>query len=103
MSSRRYKCEISPLSSSSSLDVVTSLQGVTYRFLSESSPSSRHVGFIAEEVDLIVPNLVHKDSEGRPDSISYTEVIPYLVESIKALHGEIRALQKIVYDLHSSH
>lgn len=55
--------------------------------------SESRVGFIAQEVSEIFPNLVVQDENGIL-AVSYQELIPYLVESIKELKEEIRLLQE---------
>lgn len=49
-------------------------------------------GFIAQELKSIFPELVVEDEKGTL-AISYMELIPHLVESIKELHKEIEELK----------
>jgi hypothetical protein len=49
---------------------------------------------IAEEVEQVLPNIIQKDKEGNPSGIQYTNLIAYLVESIKELKTEIDSLKK---------
>ena len=48
---------------------------------------------IAEEVNEVLPNLVQKDADGNAYGIHYTNLIAYLVESIKELKQEIDTLK----------
>ena len=52
-------------------------------------------GLIAEDVDKILPNLVTKDQDGRPDAIHYTKLTAYLIEAVKSLKAEINSLKGI--------
>lgn len=55
--------------------------------------STKEAGFIAEEVNEILPNLVKKDENGNPQSIYYTKFSAYLLEAIKTLKEEIEILK----------
>ena len=43
------------------------------------------VGFIAEELDPIIPELVVKNKNGQPDAVSYDRMVSVLVKSIQEL------------------
>ena len=49
------------------------------------------VGLIAEEVDEIIPELVPKDLNGRPDAVSYDRMVSVLVKAIQELKAEFDA------------
>jgi len=49
------------------------------------------VGLIAEEVDLIIPELVGKNTENQPDSVSYDRMVSVLVKAIQELKSEFDA------------
>lgn len=69
------------------LDRVLSLRGVTFEWntAEDSVMAGIHSGFIAQEVDSFIPEVVLTDANGIM-SIAYTELIPYLVEALKAEH-----------------
>ena len=50
------------------------------------------VGLIAEELDLIIPELVRKDAENRPDGVSYDRMVSVLVKAIQEQQETITAL-----------
>lgn len=81
----RLKQNISDLPSA--LDVVKNLRGVAFEYSEESNMGSGiRFGFIAQEVQKIVPELVRvrAKSDGMLN-LNYTEIIPWVVEAIKEL------------------
>ena len=73
------------------IDTILKLVGVTYD--RKDGSAKQRPGLIAEEVDKILPNIVVKDENGAPSSIAYTNLIAYLIESIKELKAEIDVLK----------
>jgi uncharacterized small protein (DUF1192 family) len=98
-SSRRWKDNIQPMQDA--LATVRRLQGVTYRWKHDTNPEAPDdVGFIAEEVDLVVPQVVGRDAEGLPDSVDYGRLTALLVEAVKetdqrqaAMSSELESLR----------
>lgn len=80
------KKNIKPLENS--LDKVKSLNGVSFDWVKDDSSS---IGFIAQEVENIFPNLV-EDVEGTK-TVKYIPLIAVLVESIKELSKEVEILK----------
>lgn len=81
-SDRRLKDNIKPLLSP--LEVVLKLNGVSFDWKANGKKST---GFIAQDIEKIIPTAVDKvkNREGvNMLSIKYYEIIPYLVEAIKA-------------------
>lgn len=81
----RLKQNISDLPSA--LDVIKNLRGVAFEYTEESNMGSGiRFGFIAQEVQKIVPELVRvrAKSDGMLN-LNYTEIIPWVVEAIKEL------------------
>ena len=86
-SDERLKRNINSLSASSSVEIISRLQGlrpVTYNWNTESSTSSPHAGFIAQEVRPLFPDLVGEDQSGLL-SVSYSGFVPYIVEGMKGM------------------
>ena len=50
----------------------------------------------AEELNEIVPELVNKNEEGLPDSVSYGRVVSYLIEAIKEQQKQIEELKALI-------
>jgi len=83
---------------SRALAQVTQLRGVIYEKHEQgthhdSRDAGNHIGFIAQEVNAILPEVVFQDSKGMY-GISYTSVVPLLVEAIKEQQQTILCLQK---------
>jgi hypothetical protein len=83
-SSARYKQDIRPLDSTA--DKLAQLRPVSYRYKAE--PEATHYGLIAEEVDQVMPELVVRDQQERPESVQYLELIPLLLQQWKAQQAE---------------
>jgi hypothetical protein len=93
-SSIRYKHDVCKISNA--LEIVDKLHGRTYK---SNDTNKLNSGFIAEEVNQILPHLVGKDKNMKPDNIEYNSLIPYLVESIKELKNQNLQLLKEIYQL----
>jgi hypothetical protein len=81
----RYKRNIEPLRSS--LESVKNLKGVSYEWRSDEYPDigfgrGRDLGLIAQDVERVLPEIVHTDSRGYK-ALSYDKLAPVLVEAIK--------------------
>ncbi|MGC2063839.1 MAG: tail fiber domain-containing protein [Thermodesulfovibrionales bacterium] len=81
----RYKKDIHPLESS--LDKVLLLQGVAYEWdkgkvSGAGYKSGNQIGLIAQEVEKVLPELVHTDGKGYK-TLSYDKLVPVLVEAVK--------------------
>ena len=90
-SDARLKKDIAPILNG--LEKVCALQGVEFRFLNDER---KQIGFIAQDVESVVPELVfenHKD-ENHYKSVTYGNITALLVESIKELKTEISELKK---------
>jgi len=84
-SDRRLKKNISSISDS--LSKILSLSGVSFEYTEESNMGGGiRFGFIAQDVQNTIPELVRERAKGGGMlSLSYTEIIPWIVESIKEL------------------
>lgn len=58
----------------------------------EKADSKKHFGFIAQEIEEIIPEVVSEDEFGNK-FVNYDGVIPFLVEAIKEQQKEIAELQ----------
>ncbi len=72
------------------LDDILKLRGVNFNWLKESGPAS-HIGFIAQEIEQVFPELVSMDYRGYK-SVSYASFSPLLVEAIKEQQKQIQQL-----------
>jgi len=96
-SDRRIKDDIRPIEDS--LSKVSKLQGVSYLLKTEISEEkvsiTRKIGFIAQEVEPILPELVSTDEKGFK-GVAYDKMTAVLVEAVKELKGQNEALKAIV-------
>ena len=67
---------------------VMQMRGVTFTWKSNDTDS---MGLIAQEVEQVIPQVVHTDSEGKK-SVSYDNIIGLLVEAIKHQQKQINYL-----------
>eukprot|EP00935_MAST-01C_sp_MAST-1C-sp1_P002510 g2510.t1 len=96
-SDRRLKRDIARIESSAALDTIKSLTGVSFRFRTEEFPEKgldpkEQVGFIAQEVEEILPQVVNTFDDGFK-GIEYGKVTAVLVEAVKQQAGEIVELR----------
>ena len=66
----------------SALDVVKQLSGKVYRLNNDNKDS---YGLVAQDVLPVLPNIVYTEKDTGIMNISYLELIPVLIEAIKAL------------------
>jgi sugar lactone lactonase YvrE len=95
-SDARCKRDIVPLSNS--LSAVMGLNPVSYTMV--TGAPKRHIGFIAQEMETVLPELVHTDSTAeQKKSIEYANLTAVLVDSVKELNAQVVALQSTVQSL----
>jgi hypothetical protein len=88
-SSARYKTDIRDLGDAS--DKLSQLRPVSYQYKTE--PGVTHFGLIAEEVDRVMPELVVRDAQNRPETVQYHEIIPLLLQQVKAQREVIERME----------
>jgi hypothetical protein len=72
------------------LAIIDQLHGVRFRYKSDNRPS---IGFIAQELQSVLPELVHKNEAEGHLAVAYSQITAVLVEGIKALRQEIADLR----------
>lgn len=94
-SDRRYKQNIADLPHP--LEMLLGLRGVSYEWrqdiLDTKFAAGKQLGFIAQEVEKIFPELVGADSKGYK-SVNYIGIIPVVVEAVKAQNQRMETLSK---------
>jgi hypothetical protein len=91
-SSIRYKKDI--VNYDKGLDIVNQLRPVYYKGISEVDGDKQFAGFIAEEIhDLGLTEFVNYLDDGRPNSLSYPNMITLLTKAIQELKAEIDKLK----------
>lgn len=100
-SDKRFKLNITTINSNSALNLVKSMQAVSYyfdqeRFPNKNFPTSKQIGWIADDIELIVPEIVDKDNLGYR-SIAYSHANVLIAEAVKELvikyDEEVRVLK----------
>lgn len=89
-SDERLKTDIETISDP--LALLGQLRGVHYKWKADEKPA---YGFIAQEVERIIPDAVGTDDKGMK-AVEYDQIIAPLVEAVKAQQQQIEALQKDV-------
>ena len=100
-SDSRYKTNIAPINNA--LEDVLNLRGVSYDWDREKWPAKnfsdvKQIGFIAQELEKIFPELVMTDNDGYK-SVNYVGVVPVLVEAVKAQQKQIDAQKREIDEL----
>ncbi|MBN8173476.1 tail fiber domain-containing protein [Burkholderia multivorans] len=88
-SDRRVKSNIKRIKGA--MAKVRELVGVTFT-RRRSKDKTRHMGFIAQDVEPIVPEVVHTDEKGMK-SIAYANMTALLAEALKELDERVAALE----------
>ena len=88
-SSARYKDNIRV--SGYGLDAVNAL--ISRQFNYKSQDQREDVGFIAEEVVQVIPELVILNAEGQPDAVSYDRLTSVLCKAIQELSAKVTVLE----------
>ena len=82
-SSIRYKKDVYHIK-----DALRTIEKLDGRIYKSKKTHKINSGFIAEEVNKVLPHVVGKDQDHQPDNIEYASLLPYLVESIKELKNQ---------------
>ena len=86
-SDQRTKTNIATISNA--LDIVNGLRGVYFTRIGQTKQT---VGVIAQEVEAVLPEVVHMDSEGLK-SVSYGNMVGVLIEAVKTLSERLNKIE----------
>lgn len=84
------------------LNIINQLNGIKFMFKNDSIDqndsdySRERLGFIAQEVEKVLPGLVRTIPQNDTKAVAYTDLIPLLVEGIKAQQKQIDYLEKLI-------
>lgn len=103
ISDKRLKHTITPVNNSDALDIINSLEPVTFTWKDTianiSKRGSKDVGFIAQEVEKIVPFAVSEFTDLNTGehfkNLKHERLIPYLVSAIQQL---TKMVEELYYD-----
>jgi hypothetical protein len=89
-SDARYKENVTPITDG--LESILRLQGVAFdwnrdAWREKNFPPGPQLGFIAQDVEKVLPGVVSTDPNGY-ESVSYTSLVPVLVEAVKTLKAD---------------
>ena len=87
-SDRRLKTDISSITTATEL--TAKLRGVHFKWKKDGMPA---YGVIAQEVEAVMPDAVTTNADGTK-AVDYDQLIPVLIESVKALQVEVDALKR---------
>ena len=90
-SDKRLKKNIVTISNS--LDIVRQLRGVTFNWNQESDSDPLSYGFIAQEIEAVLPTLVHTNDVTGLKSVDYQKVVSVLVNAVNELRSEVETLK----------
>ena len=74
------------------LDKVNQIRGVTFTRNDHEDKERRHAGVIAQEVELVLPEVVSTDNEGIKN-VAYGNMVGLLIEAIKEQQKQIDELK----------
>ena len=97
-SSARYKDNIRD--STYGLSAVMQLQSRMFEYKEDDQRTD--VGFIAEEVNEVIPELVVIDGEGRPDAVHYDRITSVLLKAIQELKEELNTATARITELENN-
>lgn len=97
----KLKKNIAPIDNA--LELVEGLRGMRYdwrrdEFKEYRLPEGRQIGLLAQDVEAVLPEIVHQDNNGYK-MVAYDKIIPVLVEAIKELRVENDELRKRIEQL----
>ncbi len=97
-SDRRFKKNIVPLESA--LDKVKAINGVTYdfridEFENRNFPTTRQVGFIAQNVEEVLPEVVRTNADGYK-AVDYSKITALLNEAVKEQQLQIEQQSALI-------
>jgi hypothetical protein len=86
-----YRLKENIVTIDSALDKVVKMRGVYFNKLNETT---RRIGVIAQEVEQVLPEVVHTDdSPDQMKAVSYANIVGLLIEAIKELKEMIKVME----------
>ena len=70
------------------LDKILKVQGVSYYWKDQKISEKKQIGFIAQQLEKVFPELVETDKQGMK-SVNYSHLVSPLVEAVKSLYAKI--------------
>jgi hypothetical protein len=102
-SDARLKTNIKALDSKSSLNKILQLQGVEYEWKDGARTGKKEIGFVAQDVEPIVPEIVREtqrlNDETLYKQVDYEHLVALLTEAIKELKADNDDLRSLITEL----
>lgn len=93
-SDARLKTNVVPISQA--LDKVSAISGYSFEWKTDADVPARgkgkDVGVLAQEIEQVLPEVVQTNSDSYK-SVRYDKIVPLLIEAIKELSAEVKALK----------
>jgi hypothetical protein len=93
ISHRRFKKDIVTLSDRNGLDAIMKLNPVTFHWKDGIRGTGEQLGFIAQDVQNVLPQLVSEDKDGTL-TLNSSGFVPPVVKAIQEQQAKIDDLQK---------
>jgi hypothetical protein len=98
VSDKKFKTDIKLVNKDEINNIIKNLEVVKYKWNREKFPkkyfdNKEHIGLIAQDVEKVIPSIVHTDKDGHK-SISYNKLTPILLDMIKQLENRVVVLEK---------
>lgn len=90
----KLKKDITPLKYP--LELIKCVNGVRY---TKRDDNTKHIGFIAQDIEKILPELIYKDPSSGLRAVAYGNMTAVCVEAIKELVNKVEKLEKRVKEL----
>lgn len=87
------------LNSKRILELVNELRPVSFQYKKNSESKTSRYGFIAQEIERVLPNLVHTDEQSGLLSLHTSDLIAVLTLGIQSLDSKLVAIESNVRDL----
>ena len=97
-SDKRLKKNIKPIDNA--LNVINKLEAVSYNWndkakkLNENKTNQKDFGLIAQDVEDILPEIVHNIHNDKYKAIDYVKLIPFLIKSVQEQQKQIEKLKE---------
>ena len=92
-SDERLKTDIQTLNIDESHSQINALRPVSFQWKNNQDAVNPEYGFIAQEVENVLPSLVHTDIKSGYKSMDYDKIIPLLVSTIQDLTKRVQFLE----------
>ena len=100
MSSAQFKEAIKPMDKAS--EAILALKPVTFHYRKEVDPEGiPQFGLVAEQVEKVNPDLVARDSDGKPYTVRYEAVNAMLLNEFLKAHRKVEEQERTIVELKS--